>query len=168
MPALRGIVLLALLMGSLPAPAGSACIPFSDAQKHIGATRCVSGKVWRVKAGNRGVHFLDFCDNYRTCPFTVVIFPGDLKQVGDVRLLQGKQIEIEGEVKSYDGRAEIVLRRSGQLRGEAARIPPLPKEYDVERHGKYSAGSFRHGKSARRSPGKKQSRPVSVEDPSSP
>ena len=66
----------------------------------------------------------------------VVVFPSDLKQVGDVRQLQGKVIEIEGELKGYDGRAEIVLRRLSQLRGDAARIPPLPKEYDVERHGK--------------------------------
>jgi len=124
---LRPAVLVVLVGFLSSLESAAACIPISEAGKHIGAHRCVTGKVVRVKQGNRGVHFFDFCEDYRTCPFTVVVFPGDLKQVGDIRQLQGKQIEIEGEVKSYDGRAEIVLQRLGQLRGDAARIPPLPQ-----------------------------------------
>ena len=38
-----------------------------------------------MKQGSRGTHFFDFCEDYRTCPFTVVVFSSDLKQVGDVR-----------------------------------------------------------------------------------
>lgn len=160
--------LLALMfVVSLPAAAASSCIPFSDAQKYIGATRCITGKVLQVKLGNGGVHFFDFCEDFRVCPFTVVVFPSDLNHVGDVRQLKGKQIEIEGEVKGYNGRAEIVLRRLGQLRGDAAHIPPLPKEFDVERRGKFSAGRFSHPKAAKKSSSrKKQSPPVSLEDPS--
>lgn len=142
------------------------CVPFHEAQKHIGATRCVSGKVLHVQLGNGGVHFFDFCEDFRVCPFTVVVFPRDLKQVGDVRRLEGRQIEIEGEVKGYDGRAEIILRRTSQLRGDAGRLPPVPKEYDVERHGKYSAGSLRFPKHTKSTTPKKQSPPVSIEDPS--
>jgi hypothetical protein len=82
------------------------CVPYHEAQKHIGATRCVSGKVLHVKLGNGGVHFFDFCEDFRVCPFTGVVFPRDLKQVGDVRRLEGRQIEVEGEVKGYDGRAD--------------------------------------------------------------
>ena len=134
---------------SLPAAAASSCVPFADAQKHIGANRCITGKVLQVKLGNGGVHFFDFCEDFRVCPFTVVVFPSDLKRVGDVRQLQGKQIEIEGEVKGYDGRAEIILQRPGQLRGDAAHIPPLPREYDVERHGKFSPGRFSRPKAAK-------------------
>jgi hypothetical protein len=93
---------------SLPATAASSCIPITDAGKHIGASKCITGKVVRVKQGERGVHFFDFCEDYRTCPFTVVVFASDLKQIGDVRRLEGRQIEIDGEIKSYDGRAEII------------------------------------------------------------
>jgi len=119
-----------------------------------------------VRLGNGGVYFFAFCEDFGLCPFTVVVFPGDRKQVGEVRRLEGRQIEIEGEVKGDDGRAEIILRRASQLRGDAGRLPPVPKEYDVERHGKYSAGSLRFPKPTKTTTPKKQSLPISIEDSS--
>ena len=65
----------------------SECIPFDQAQQHVGETRCITGKVVRIEKGMRGVHYIDFCEDYRLCPFTAVIYPGDLKSVGDVRQL---------------------------------------------------------------------------------
>jgi hypothetical protein len=47
--------------------------------------KCITGRVVRVKPGARGAHFLDFCDDFRLCPFTVVILPSDLKNVGYLR-----------------------------------------------------------------------------------
>jgi hypothetical protein len=126
------------------------CLPIAEARKHVGEVKCVTGKVVKVKPGARGVHFLDFCDDFRLCPFTVVIFPGDLKSVGDVRQLEGRMIEVHGQVKEYDGRAEIVLEEYRQLGGSGARIPPFPKNYDVEKKGRYSAGTFKHAKSKRK------------------
>ena len=134
----------------LPALSIADCIAFTEAKKHVGETRCVRGKVLGVKEGNRGVTFLDFCEDYRVCPFTVVVFPSNLRHVGDVRQLQGKVVEIHGPVKLYDGRAEIVLERAGQLTGAAGQIPPMPKGYDVEKKGRYSAGKFSHPKTARK------------------
>ncbi len=123
----------------LPAFA-SDCIPIQQANQHVGETKCVTGKVLRVKVGTRGVHFLDFCEDQAACPFSVVVFPHDLKDVGDVRRLEGRTIEINGRVKLYDGRAEIILNRVSQITSGAAMIPPLPKNYDVEKQGHYSAG----------------------------
>jgi len=119
------------------------CIPIHEASKHVGETKCVTGKVLRVKVGAKGVHFLDFCEDQMACPFTVVVFAADLKDVGDVRRLTGRTIEVRGAVKLYDSRAEIVLKRISQVAGGAALIPPLPKEYDVEKTGHYSAGHVR-------------------------
>jgi len=119
------------------------CVSFAEAGRLVGSHHCVEGRVVRVEAGNGGVHYLDFCENYRECPFTVVVFAGDLRQVGDVRQLAGKQIEIRGDVREYDGRAEIILERASQLQGEASRLPPMPKAYDVENRGHYSAGRLR-------------------------
>jgi len=160
------LLLIAAWLVLCPTLGRAQCIRFEEAQKHIGANRCVSGKVLHVKLGNGGVHFFDFCEDFRLCPFTVVVFPGDLRQVGDVRRLEGRQIEIEGEVKGYDGRAEIILRRTSQLRGDAGRLPPVPKEYDVERHGRYSAGNLRFPKRTKTATPKKQSPPISIEDSS--
>src|SRR5271165_1740914 len=121
----------------------SDCIPIYEASQHVGQTKCVAGKVLRVKVGAKGVHFLDFCEEQIACPFSVVVFPSGLKDVGDVRRLAGRTIEIHGALKLYDGRAEIILNRISQITGGAAMIPPLPKDYDVENRGHYSAGRLR-------------------------
>jgi len=71
----------------LSSPAWFDCLSVAEARKHVGEIKCVTGTVVRVKQGTRGVYFLDFCDDFRLCPFTVVIFPGDLESVGDVRQL---------------------------------------------------------------------------------
>jgi hypothetical protein len=137
------LFLAALAIFSKPLFAASDCLPIREAQQHVGETKCVTGKVLRVKAGAKGVHFVDFCEDQMACPFTVVVFPHDLKDVGDVRRLTGQMIEIRGPVKLYDGRAEIILSRVSQLTGGSTLIPPLPKNYDVEKQGHYSAGRLR-------------------------
>jgi hypothetical protein len=121
----------------------SDCIPIHEASQHVGETKCIAGKVLKVKVGSKGVHFLDFCEEQAACPFTVVVFPSGLKDVGDVRRLAGRTIEIHGAVKLYDGRPEIILNRISQITGGSAMIPPLPKNYDVENRGHYSAGHLR-------------------------
>ncbi len=142
------------------------CIPFTQARDHIGETQCVTGRVLGLKHGSRGVTFFDFCEDFRVCPFTVVVFPGHLKDIGDIRELKGKVVEIHGPVKNYDGRAEIVLDQLRQLGGEAATIPRLPKNYDVEKQGHASAGSMSHPKAALTTTKKKQTPnvPAEIED----
>jgi hypothetical protein len=120
----------------------------------------VTGKVQRVSVGNKGVHFLNFCEDKMACPFTVVTFASDLKDVGDVRRLQGRTIQIRGQVKLYDGRPEIILRRISQIEGGAAMIPPLPKNYDVESRGRFSAGRIYPGKKPKKAKPEKPSTTV--------
>jgi hypothetical protein len=55
----------------------------------------------------------------------------------------GKEIEIRGEIKEYEGRAEIILENARQLGGQGKRISPLPRNFDVEQRGHFSAGKFR-------------------------
>lgn len=136
------LALLVILLAPCSARAGD-CIPIHEAGQHIGETKCVTGKVIRVKVRTKGVHFLDFCEDSMACPFMVVVFANDLKDVGDVRRLTGRTIEIRGAVKAYDGRPEIILSRISQIEGGAAMIPPLPKNYDVENRGYFSAGRLR-------------------------
>lgn len=140
--AVLGLMVMAL-SGLLSA---SDCIPIHQASQHVGETRCVAGKVLKIRVGNKGVHFLDFCEDQMACPFTVVVFQSGLKDVGDVRRLAGRTIEIHGNVKLYEGRPEIILNHISQITGGAAMIPPLPKSYDVENRGHYSAGRQRPSK----------------------
>lgn len=132
------------LLAAFSCTAGADCVPFREAPKKIGETICVTGKVVKVSSSPRsGTHFLNFCEDYKNCPFSVVIFSRNLPDVGEVRWLEGKIIEIHGKVKDYKGQAEIVLSDVRQLTGEAAKLPALPKRYDVETKGSYRAGEFR-------------------------
>jgi hypothetical protein len=125
----------------------AACIPFEQARNHLDETQCVTGRVIRVEEGAEGIRYLDFCEDYRLCTFTVVVFPHDLKKIGDVRELAGKVVEIRGEIKDHDDRAEIVLENSKQLSNGRLQLSPLsqplPKGFDVEQRGHFSAGSAR-------------------------
>jgi hypothetical protein len=47
------------------------------------------------------------------------------------------------EPSNYDCRPELILNRISQITGGAAMIPALPKNYDVENRGHYSAGHLR-------------------------
>ena len=137
------LVLLLCILCATTGLSATDCIPIQDAAQHVGETKCVSGTVHRVRVGTKGVHFVDFCEDQLACPFTVVVFPHDLKDVGDVRRLEGRTIEVHGAVKLYDGRAEIILNRISQIEGGSTLIPALPKNYDVEKQGHYSAGRMR-------------------------
>ena len=134
-------ILLILFLLSLTAAA--ACIPFTEAPQHVGESRCIKGKVVNIGGSNSGSQYLNFCDDYRRCAFSVVVFRSNLKDVGDVRQLEGKDIEIFGKITTWRGRTEMVLRDVRQLKGEAANIPPIPKTYDVERKGTFSAGEVK-------------------------
>jgi DNA/RNA endonuclease YhcR with UshA esterase domain len=162
----RAVCSLALFLCVIvPATVFADCVSFADAHQHIGASKCVRGTIFNVKEGSKGVTFLDFCENFDTCPFTVVVFADDLRHVGDVRQLKGRTIEINGTVQDYDGRAEIILRHPRQLGKDAILVPPLPKNYDVERRGKYSPGRIRYPKAAKKTQ-KKKGRGVDIEDSS--
>jgi len=139
-------------------PALADCYPFSSASEHLGEVACIRGKVVKLVIGPTGLHFLNFCEDYKTCPFTVVIFPRDLRDVGDVRTLEGKEIQITGKVKTYKGQLEVILRDRSQLRGDTAALPNLPKGYDAEKKGSFSAGTFSSGKSSTSHTAKKKGR----------
>lgn len=146
--------------------AGAECIPIEKAKDKIGSNACVTGKVYHIGHSGKGTTFLDFCEDYKNCPFVVVIFARDLKDVGDVSQLEGKVIEISGKVEEYNGRAEIVLKDVKQLRGDAANIPAVPKTYDVTKHGSFSAGKSKPDSSRKTSTSttKKQSEAPNPEE----
>jgi hypothetical protein len=58
----------------------SDCLPTREFSKHVGETKCITGKVLRVMAGAKGVHFIGFCEEQAACPFSVVVFASDLNR----------------------------------------------------------------------------------------
>ncbi len=132
-------------------PASSECLSISDAPHHVGQKTCVAGKVLTVTESENGTFTLDFCPDKRLCPFIVRVLPQDYEYVGNVTQLVGREIEIHGKIKEWNGRTGIILRDLDQLTGESAKIPSLPKAYDVEHHGNYSPGQFKGNKSTKRS-----------------
>lgn len=95
---------------------GSVCWELRDAVAHAGETGCVTGRVLRVYTSRAGNTFLDFCSNYRNCPFTSVIFSSDRDKFGKLETLAGRRVEIRGDISIYQGRPEIVIRDPEQLR----------------------------------------------------
>lgn len=91
------------------------CVPFTRARERVGQTACVSGKVVEVHTTGSGITYLNFCRNYLDCGFAVVIFPADLRKLGNVRVLQGREIAITGKVTKYRYQAEIAWHNADQL-----------------------------------------------------
>jgi hypothetical protein len=92
------------------------CVDFHEAQSRLGETACVSGRVVRAFTSRAGNSFLDFCADYRDCPFAAVIFASDRNKFGDLDALAGRQVEIEGPITAYQGRAEIIIHGPQQVR----------------------------------------------------
>jgi hypothetical protein len=100
---------------SAPSPP-PACVDIRNTSALEGKSGCVAGVVLRIYTARSGNSFLDFCQDYRACPFSSVIFAADKSKFGDVEALQGKRVEIRGDVVADQGHAEIILHDPKQVR----------------------------------------------------
>ena len=140
----RSVWKVAALIGAASVFVHAECVPFQDAKRLEGKTACVTGKVLKVVQSQSGNWFLDFCENYRECAFTVFVPRTDAQRLGDLTTLQGQQIEIYGKVQPYNGRSEIILKDKRQLEGERKKyVPPdddgrlsIRDEHNGEFHGR--------------------------------
>jgi hypothetical protein len=133
----------------LPSLSLAACIPFDQARNHLDETQCVTGKVTEAYTISIFARPTGFAHSPWLCFRTI------LQKIGDIRQLAGKVVEIKGEIKDYDDRAEIVLESSKQLGNGLMRLSPLPKSFDVEQRGYFSARTSRppHKRSTRKKKG---------------
>jgi len=102
--------------GAPPLGSPPPCVDIRNTGPLVGNSGCVAGLVLRVYSARTGNTFLDFCQDYRTCPFTSVIFASDKNKFGNLETLQGKRVEIRGDVTTYQGRPEIIIRDPQQVR----------------------------------------------------
>lgn len=99
-----------------PTIAQSNSINYTDAPKYIGKQVVVSGKVINVFVSKTNTTFINFCTDYRSCPFSAVIFADDRSQFGDLQKLIGQTVQVSGVVNEYKGNPQIVLKNPSQLR----------------------------------------------------
>ncbi len=89
---------------------------FTEAQNHVGEHARVYGTLIEAYTSPSGTVFLDFCVRYKSCPFSGIIFAGDVAKFGNLSRYTGKKIILTGTISSYQGRAEMKLTDSQQLK----------------------------------------------------
>ncbi len=89
-------------------------IDYTEAPDHIGEHATVMGTVLKVFTSKSGVTFFDFCEDWRDCPFSAVIFASDLEKFTDVKQYE-REVKINGLIKSYNGKAEVIISDPKQV-----------------------------------------------------
>jgi micrococcal nuclease len=111
-----------------PLQQSAARIDYTEASNHIGEYACVSGKIDHVYTSQKGTIFLNFCPDYKTCPFGVIIFGSDAYKFPNPKQYEGQTLEITGLIRSYQGRPEIILNDLGQIKILSHEPSPVRKE----------------------------------------
>ena len=88
---------------------------YTEASNHIGEYASVRGTVVQVYTSNKGTIFFNYCPDYRSCSFSAVIFASAAGSFTNPSQYQGQQITVTGQIKSYQGRAEIILDTPNQI-----------------------------------------------------
>ncbi len=94
--------------------AGDGDYEYTEAPDHIGETARVHGMVLKAFTSKSGATFLDFCTGFQACPFSAVIFAGDKDKFKDMSSYE-REVTVTGLIKSYQGKAEIVVSDPSQI-----------------------------------------------------
>jgi hypothetical protein len=87
---------------------------YTEALDHVGERATVSGVVKNIFTSKTGTVFLDFCEDFRACQFSAVIFASDVEKFGDLEQYK-RDVKLTGIIKSYQGKAEIILNDPKQI-----------------------------------------------------
>jgi len=90
-------------------------ISAAESEKHYQETVIVTGKVAQVSIRPKLVH-VNLDKKYPESPLSCVIFSRATNQFGDLKKLEGKQVEIQGRIEEYRDKAQIILNSSNQLK----------------------------------------------------
>ena len=90
-------------------------ISAAEAINHYQETVIVTGKVAQVTIREKLV-YLNLDKKHPDTPLTGVIFARATNQFGDLKKLEGKQVEIKGRVDEYRDQPQIVLNSTNQLK----------------------------------------------------
>lgn len=105
-----------LLISGLSAQAARRCYSPAHALHHLHHKTCIRAHVYREINLDDGTRILDLCaPGAADCEFALVSLDRNRKSVGDLKQYVGSDIEVLGTVEPIRGRAEILLRKAGQL-----------------------------------------------------
>ncbi len=91
-------------------------ISFQEAPENVGEKKWVHGKVDHVFVSPEGDVFINFCEDYRDCPFYSVIFSGDTYLFEELEDLKEEKVAIKGEISLHEGRPQIVVEHPEQIK----------------------------------------------------
>lgn len=89
-------------------------IGYEEASKHVGRYARVTGNILKVYRSASNTTFFNYCKSSK-CPFSAVIFASDRSKFGDLAKYEGKTITVEGIVKTYNGKPEIIVNSPDQI-----------------------------------------------------
>ena len=88
----------------------------AKAKSNIGKEVIVSGKIEQVVKTGAGNYFFNMGGKFPHNKFTAVIFKSDAKKFGRLNTYEGKNVEISGKIKEYEGKPEIILNSKDQIK----------------------------------------------------
>ena len=100
---------------SPPSPGTAPVYDYTEVAGHIGEYASVKGTVVKIVTSKTNTTFFDYCYDYRNCPFSAVIFSSAKSRFSDLGQYQGQKITVKGQIKSYQGKAEIILNDPSQI-----------------------------------------------------
>lgn len=86
-----------------------------EAEKHYQETVVVTGKVAQVSIRPKLV-YINLDKKFPESPMTCVIFARATNEFGNLKALEGRDVEIKGKIEEYRDKAQIILNSSNQLK----------------------------------------------------
>lgn len=90
-------------------------VHFSEAPDNIGKKFWVKGKIDHVFVSNNGNYFLNFCPDFRDCPFSSLIFSEKAYLFNDINSWSGESVYIYGLIGIYQNRPQIIIENPNQI-----------------------------------------------------
>ncbi len=90
-------------------------IHFSNAPENVGKTLWVRGLIDHVFISANDNYFLNFCPDFRQCPFSAPIFSEDAVKFEDIGSWSSREVYIYGMIETYEGRPQIIIKDPEQI-----------------------------------------------------
>lgn len=107
--------LVAIAAFTIQAEDTSKKIGTAEVDRHFQESLTVTGKVAQVTIREKLV-YLNLDKPYPNTPLTGIIFSRMTNQFGDLPSLKGKSVELTGRIEDHNGKLQIVINSTNQLK----------------------------------------------------